>query len=90
MRFLDRNGPAVLNQVLEMAKGLGLDLSALFGDVGIGTDDTMTTAGNGATPLPPVSTGGSSCPVGRRSDRRPIRTPATAGTTDGQSREAVG
>ena len=49
--------PAVLNQVLEMAKGLGLDLSGLFGHVGIGTDDASPAAGNGAAPLPPASAG---------------------------------
>ena len=52
--------PAMLNQVLEMAKGLGLDLSGLFGQVGIGTDDPSPTPGNGAAPLPPASAGRSS------------------------------
>lgn len=49
--------PAVLNQVLETAKGLGLDLSGLFGHVGIGTDDASPAAGNGAATLPPAPAG---------------------------------
>ena len=52
--------PAMLNQVLEMAKGPGLDLSGLFGQVGIGTDDPSPTPGNGAAPLPKASAGRSS------------------------------
>jgi flotillin len=42
--------PAVLNQVIEMAKGLGLDLSGLLGHVGIGTDGAVPAAVNGAAP----------------------------------------
>ena len=40
----------VLNQVLETAKGFGLDLSGLFGHVGIGTEEAGPGSGNGAAP----------------------------------------
>ena len=52
--------PAVLNQVLETAKGLGLDLSGLFGHVGIGTDAASPAADNGAASPPLASAGRSS------------------------------
>lgn len=47
----------MLNQVLEVSKGLGLDLTGMFGHVGISADDGPAAGGNGAAQPPPSFAG---------------------------------